>query len=364
VTEKTEDDIKQELFEKLLEIWQPDVLLDFVRGEYKRGFEAGTAAAKSQEDLDRAYHRGRQSVLDDVRKMFPQHVSVPGYRKEPLAKSIVEVPSEPETDPPKAKLPEGTNVTDSVTGYNGTVDSQGIIRTDSPAKSEERTSEAPRADKPAPNVGGRPPKAHRPSSVPTNIIMARSALKELGRSAAPQIREYVRKKWWADVPKEWVSVLWGFAEDGRLVRDGINFALPAVPSVPAPVQKPDPQEVIDRAVAKRDAVAVKPAIPLARREVVTPGAKLGPPARGEGVAFQHGDKSVVLHQRERDIAIRLRTAMGVGHLDAKFLAGLIGIKSDAEATMRDFVAIMNPKLEAVGLKVTFYKGFGFAMAEI
>ena len=365
MTEEEIENEKMNIFEALLEMWDSEKIIEFFRKEYQRGFDAGVASASTnKEELERAYQRGRESLLDDVRSMFPRK-SIASEHKQPIAESIVEVPSEPETDPPRragAGFPEGTKVTDDK-GFSGTVDAEGIIRIDSPVKSEERTGEAPKAEKPAPNVGGRPPKAHRPSSVPTNIIMARTALKELGPSAAPQIREYVRKKWWADVPKEWVSVLWGFAEDGRLVREGINFALPAMPES-VPVAKPDPQAVIDREIAKRDAIAVRPAIPPSRREVVTPGAKLGPPARKEGVHFKHGDKIVTLHQREVDIALRLRAAMGSGHLDAKFLANSIGIKSDAEPVMREFVSVLNPKLEAVGLKVTFYKGFGFAMAEI
>jgi hypothetical protein len=326
-----EETEQQLLFEVLLEMWDSQKLVEYFRKEYKRGFDAGVVSSSSSKDeLERSYQSGRQSVLDDVRKMFPQHVAAVGDLKQPLAKSIVEVPSEPETDPPKYQQ------------LNSHA-SKGVGR------------------------GPKPTNIDRPEGIPSNYEMCRMVLIDAGIPlTATEIRDRVAKRWWPSVPGDWKSSQFGFLGSGKLLKnaDG-KFILPeVVPEKRVTPEKPNPHEVINREVARRDSIAVKPAIPPARREVVTPGAKLGPPARGEGVAFQHGDKTVVLHQRERDIAVRLRTAMGVGHLDAKFLAGLIGIKSDAEATMRDFVAIMNPKLEAIGLKVIFYKGFGFAMAEI
>jgi hypothetical protein len=56
--------------------------------------------------------------------------------------------------------------------------------------------------------------------------------------------------------------------------------------------------------------------------------------------------------------------MGKGHLDAKLLANSIGIKSEAESVMRDMVSILNPKIAEVGLRVDYFKGFGFIMKEV
>lgn len=329
MTEKTEDDIKQELFEKLLEIWQPNVLLDFVRSEYKRGFEAGTAAAKSQEDLDRAYHRGRESVLEDVRKLFPSTARVV-EGKSPFAKSIVEVPSEPETDPPKVATNSHA--------------SKGVGR------------------------GPKPTNIDRPEGIPSNYEMCRLVLIDAGIPlTATEIRDRVAKRWWPNVPGDWKSSPFGFLGSGKLLKNAEGkFILPeAVPANRVIAKKPDPQEVINREVERRAASsAPKISVPAVRREVVTPGAKLGAPARGTGVTFEHKGKSVVLHERERTIATKLRVAMGVGHIDAKFLAGQIGIRSDAEPVMREFTSVMNGKLEAIGLRIDWHKGFGFSMLEI
>lgn len=325
-----EETEQQLLFEVLLEMWDNQKLIEYFRKEYKRGFDAGVVSSSSNKDeLERSYQSGRQSVLDDVRKMFPQHVDSVD-RKEPLAKSIVKVPSEPETDPPKSQ---------QVNSHA----SKGVGR------------------------GPKPTNIDRPEGIPSNYEMCRMVLIDAGIPlTATEIRDRVAKRWWPDVPGDWKSSPFGFLGSGKLLKNAEGkFVLPeAVPAKRVIAEKPDPQEVINREVARRDSIAVKPPIPAARREVVTPGAKLGLPARGEGAIFRHGDKTVVLHQRERDIALRLRTAMGVGHLDAKFLAGLIGIRSDHEATLRDFVSIMNPKLAEVGLEIAFYKGFGFSMKEV
>lgn len=337
MTEKTEDDIKQELFEKLLEIWQPDALLEFVRGEYKRGFDAGVASREiSKEDLAREYHRGRQSVLDDVRKMFPQHAAQADL-KEPIAKSIVEVPSEPETDPPRgAGFPEGTKVTDDK-GFNGTVDAEGIIRKDVIAQPKKHTREAPSG----PGRGPKITNPNRPEGIPSNFEMCRLVLIDAGVPlTATEIRDRVAKRWWPDVPGDWKVSPFGFLGSGKLSKnsDG-KFILPiVVPEKRVIPAKPDPQAVINREVEKR--------------------------ASAGNSAFLHGGKSVLLRSNEFVVACKLRSARGAGHLDAKFLASLVGIRAEAEPMMRDLVTTMNPKLATVGLTVDFYKGFGFMMKDV
>lgn len=335
--EKAKQQREDMLFEAIVECFDYGQLLEHFRAEYQRGFKAGAATGASKEQMAAEYERGQNDYRDNLLKELDAKYrpKVPDVAKpaeptvkptKPIATSIVEVPKEKPSQE-TAKAPDGAKVPPVAEKPAS-----------EPASGEKTPSEP---DPPRVSLGGRPPKAPRPNGIPTNFEMSRVALQELGKASAPQIRDFVRRKWWPSVPSEWTSVLWGFAEDGRLVRDGINFVLAA--------SKPDPQKIIDRAVQKRteprapSVPAVRDSIVVAapRREIVTPGAKLGPPARGEGAHFKHGDKIVVMHPREVDISLRLRAAMNSGHLDAKFLANSIGIKSDAEATMRDFVTVLN-----------------------
>lgn len=334
-----EETEQQLLFEVLLEMWDSQKLIEYFRKEYKRGFDAGVVSSSSNKDeLERSYQSGRQSVLDDVRKMFPQHVPAAGDLKQPLAKSIVEVPSEPETDPPKSQVANSHA-------------SKGVGR------------------------GPKPTNIDRPEGIPSNYEMCRMVLIDAGIPlTATEIRDRVAKRWWPNVPSDWKSSPFGFLGSGKLKKNAEGkFILPATVVKPVSPEKQNPQAVINREVERRGVLPVQsvsapmPAVRPTegpRREIVTPGAKLGPSAQGSGSTFAHGGKSVLLHERELTIAQKLRAARGAGHLDAKFLAMSIGIRSDAEPVMREFISILNPKLAAVGLVIEFFKGYGFIMKEV
>jgi hypothetical protein len=158
-----------------------------------------------------------------------------------------------------------------------------------------------------------------------------------GKGSAPQIREFVRKRFWPGLSEHWTAVLWEFAKDGRLGRDGINFTLAKAEAVETAVRKPAPP----------------PRTMEARGEV----------ALGE---FEYGDKIVLLNAVQYRVAVKLKAAIGKGFLDFKFLsqAGLLKIAPDAEPWCRDMVLDLNPLLARVGLTVKYTPKFGCEMREV
>jgi hypothetical protein len=366
----TEKDLEDDAtMEKICESIDWNGFIKLLNAEFKRGFDYGFQAGKSnhavasQAEYQRGYDAARADIFKAAETMRAQMFPA----KKPITSDIQEVktdkakvPAEPEPDPPKSAFEPGTVITDD-NGYKGRVDEEGVIRSESTTEPEKLTGEAPKAKEQV-SLGGRPrANDDRPIHCPTNLEMAVLALKELKEpSSAPAILMFVRNRWWGECPDAWKSNLIEFAKRGKLRKDGLNYLLPLTA-----------QEKID---ASRKVLPTEPVrIPMPavrptegpRREVVTPGAKLGPPARGNNSsAFQHGDKSVLLHTREFLIAQRLRAAMGKGHLDAKFLGDAVGIRLDAEATLRDLVSIMNPKIAELGLSIEFFKNFGFIMKEV
>lgn len=286
-----------------------------------------------------------------------------------IANSIEDVadtdttPAEPEPDPP----------TD-----------QTFIALESAAEGDlvrVRPSDAPEPAKPTteprkPNIRG-DNSMPRPEGIPTTFVMVATILKQTPGLTSREVVAHIREHWWPGL--EFARVGPEFStwirkgrldrnDDGKLTVTSLGCRLAFSDFV---VSEPEQPHVLPKEPCHAPMPAVRPTAgprppdrPSKPRDVVTPGAKPGPPARQEGVKFQHGDHVAILHMREATIALQLRAAMGKGHLDAKLLANSIGIKSDAEITVRDLVDILNPKIAPLGLTIDFYKGFGFVMKEV
>ncbi len=193
------------------------------------------------------------------------------------------------------------------------------------------------------NVGGAPSQVGRPEGIPTNLEMASEAIRSLGPASAPQIREYVKKKYWPNLAAHWTASLYDLVASGKLKRQGINFALP------------DPVT----AVAKSSGAKLPKALPPPR--VYAP--------REQDEEFQHGARGVMLAPKEYLVASRLRAAMGKGHIGVQYLAeNALGMKrsngDDAKLTLRDLTAGMADRLATVGLLIEYHEGFGFLMKEV
>ncbi len=211
--------------------------------------------------------------------------------------------------------------------------------------------------KPVATVEKEMPKSSRPLGLPTNGEMATEAIVALGgKASAPQIRSWLRKKYWESMPDHWTACLYSLG----LARDGINFTLSK-----SAAQKADAAAV--------DVLKTKPGVvkALVERESVrapAPGKKLGPPAKGPYTAtFTHGDRECVLQSsREYVLAGKLLKAMGKGHISEGFLADAV-MSSNTEHNrdlVRGLCLGMNDALASVGLKVEFYAGFGLMMKEV
>lgn len=302
----TMDQRNDAIFDLIMDAWDVNRVLTAFEAHYQRGIDAGKAlAGDNAEQLKAEFERGRESYRDELFEKLGGRLVGGADRliaegRKPIAHSIEEKPA--------------------------------------PIKSVAIAK--PPAEK---NLGGKPNKSERPENLPRNIGMALEAIKELGgKASAPQILGYIRQKWWAGFPSSWTAVLYDLVKNGTLARDGINFIAPVAEKVVAPTV---------------------PAVQEHKPRVPEPGNKLGPPARAEGVMFRHGGETVTLHAREAAVTEKLYAARGKGHVDARFLAGLIGIKSEADLTMQEFVKVLNPKIAPLGLTVEFFKGFGFLMKD-
>jgi hypothetical protein len=203
------------------------------------------------------------------------------------------------------------------------------------------------------NVGGAPSKVGRPAGLPTNKEMAHEAIVALdGRASAPQIRDWLRKKYWSGMPDHWIACLY----DMGLARDGINFVSKA-------------QAKIDSVLPNEPSRVPMPAVkPTAGPRAPAPGKKFGPPSRGPHTAtFKHGDRECTLQSsREYVLAGKLRAAMGKGHVSEGFLAENV-MSSNTEHNRQMVRAMclgMNDALAGVGLSIGFYPGFGLLMKEV
>lgn len=230
--------------------------------------------------------------------------------------------------------------------------------------------EEPRAPYPASslkNVGGRPSKV-RPEGLPSNLFMAVEAIGKLGPASAPQIRKYARDKWWAGMPDHWSACLYDLVGSGKLARQGMNFVVAEAKPAPAPKSAPPEQRVLPKEPAREPMPAVKPT--EGPRRPVTPGAKLGPPVRRQNEAeFEYDGRKVSLSSREYMIAVKLRAAIGKGHLSVQFLAETaLGADKraaiDNKSLLKDLCEGMSARLRTVGLTIDYYEGFGFIMKEL
>lgn len=224
--------------------------------------------------------------------------------------------------------------------------------------SDAKTTKAPDADRmgsewssssETKSIPAAPAPGKRPPGIPTNLEMAKAAINALGPTSAAQIREYVRKQYWVECPDGWTGCLWTLASEGKLARAGINFVLAASA---APEQKP---QVLPKAPVSAPMPPVKP----------TQGARPAAPAKG--FKFDHDGKSTELgSSRLYVLASKLKAAMGKGHVAEAFLAeNVIGSNTDRHRTdVKDMCLGMNDQLESVGLRISYYSGFGLIMKEI
>lgn len=251
-----------------------------------------------------------ERIVVDVTELMPiqqraAEVLVKGLSEENVrraeADSGEKTPSEP--DPPKAQLP---------------------------------------AVMPRKNLGGAPSKSGRPAGLPQNVQLAREAIEALGgRASAPQIRDWIRKTYWSQLPDHWTAVLWNFVTEKKLRRDGINFIVPGTPPV-APEQPPPPKPI------------APPPFPP-------------PTPKPQGIKFDHNGTSTLLPDtRSLVLASKLRAAMGKGHVAEAFLAEqVIGSNTERHRdTIKRVCLAMNDRLAEVGLKIEHYSGFGLLMKEI
>jgi hypothetical protein len=197
--------------------------------------------------------------------------------------------------------------------------------------------------------------------------MIGTILDECPALTAQEVGGKIRERWWPGMDFKRIGPEFStWLKQGRLARDddGKLTLTPRGRAVAFPTEPKKPPEPA-REPPKATAPAVQPG---PRRVVVTPGAKLGPPARRQNEdEFVHGGKTILLSSREYLLATRLRTAIGKGHVSTQFLAETaLGMKRhvDNETLIRDIVEVMNPKLQPAGLKVEFWKGFGFIMKEL
>lgn len=192
---------------------------------------------------------------------------------------------------------------------------------------------------PKKDVGGTPSKAGRPADMPSNLVVIRAALRELGgRAAAAQIRAWARNKYWPEMPDHWTSVLYQFVSSGDLERAGMDFKLP------------EPKQEVVKHVPKLP--AAPPPKPAA--------------APSRAFTFKHGDKSVMLASAQQlALAHRLQQANGQ-HVGEAFLAEkVLGANTERHRDTIKMQALgLNGPLFELGLKVTHYPGFGLSMKEV
>lgn len=336
-----------------------------LEAEYQRGMVDGGLAvnAKFSERLAAEHQRG----MDDYRDELLRNMDARRVEKEPIVKGLEETSQEKPAEPGR---PSGT------------------------PEPPKRTSEPPAAREKAPKQV-RGDTGPRPEGIPTTFEMIGSILDGSPGLTAQQVGDRIRECWWPGMDFKRIGPEFStWIRKGRLDRDAdgkltlteqgrkVAFPVGFDPNKKSieesrRVLPPDPPKV--RMPAVQPTAGPRPETPkpppMVRapdvpRQVVTPGAKLGPPVRsGHAMAYQHGGKSVMLHHREFSIAQVLRAAMGKGHIDTTFLAqkALGSDKRNAidnESLLRDLVSIMNPKLEPLRLNIEFHKGFGFVMKEL
>lgn len=200
----------------------------------------------------------------------------------------------------------------------------------------------PVAQPPAKSVG-------RPDNIPSNLAMAIEAIGELGPSSAPQIRNWVRKKYWLEAPDHWSASLYDQVSAGHLARSGMNFVVSATKVPTTEIVKPE------QPPAKPELPIPKPAAPAGR-----------PPKPDISVGFNHNGKSTVLaSSREYVLAGKLRAVMGQ-HISEAFLSqSILGMNTESGRDRMKAMALgLNGPLAEVGLKVEHYPGFGLIMKEV
>ena len=382
-----DDEEKWTIFETLLDMWDSDKLIEYVQSEYMRGHEDGYLTG---------YEAARADILADLETVAKRtKVLMPPADRKPLAITSMEpvTADKPELDRFAAEpITHGQDhkpLKPVVAGRSET-DQSAETTVAGAREAPEATQPAPEPEKrttAAPNPGKRPSRdirghtgTDRPKGLPTTFEMIGAVLDESPGLTAIQVGDKIRDRWWPGMDFKRIGPEFStWITKGRLIRDpegkltlsesGRKIAFPAAVS---PQKQDEPAE----AITARESVPQRSHAPLAgqpqpmRREVVTPGAKLGPPARKQNEAeFEYLGRKVLLRSREYMIAVKLRAAIGKGHLSPQFLAETaLGADKrnaiDNKSLLSELCDGMNERLATVGLNISYYEGFGFVMKEI
>ena len=324
MSETEEEKRSWEILEIILDSWNSQKVTDAFEAHYQSGYKSGYE--KGQDDYRDALLKGIDAARARVVEGFVPSSQLNAEPKPLIAKSITEIPN---AEPDRAASGE-------------------------PAKAASPEAAAP----PKKDVGGCPPTNTRQKDLPANFELACEAIEALGgRASAPQIRDYIRRHRWSGLSDHWTAVLYDLVHAGKLSRDGLNFVTSS--------------KISTNAEARKAADTIVAEVERQNKPVASPKPS---PSASDGSKFQNGvyvekfefnGSAVMLHPKEYMLAVKLRAAMGKGHLPAQFLISALGYKQiDGEAALRDLAAIMNPKIKSLGVMISFYRGFGFLMTEI
>jgi hypothetical protein len=316
----TREETKDEIFNRLMECWQLDPLVEWFC-----------------EELQNAYSQGRA----DERKEF-------GERFDRIEGTLDFIKANG-TSGPHRRADANKPLSSAVTEISDVVPEKASSKTERPKPLEGRK-----------DVGGQiNPK--RPEGLETNIELAAMAITALGgAAAASQIQDWVRKNKWGGVPKYWNSSLYDLAAAKKLSRDGINFTLP----------KPAFEAISDEIVKRESVPQVEPEV-LPKEQPRAPPAKttIGLPLLEiVFVKFEYRDKAVMLDKHQWRIAEALKRAKGKGFLDYTFLGtqarGTASRHGVSDRTyLQEVVPILSEKLAKIGLVVEHTPPFGYTMKE-
>lgn len=292
-----------------------------LQDEYQRGLRESTAGA---EQMKAEYERGQNDYRDNLLRELDA-------RRVPAKEAVKESPKEPEPRKPIANSIE-----------------------------EAPAPKAPKAE-PKPRTG-----APQPTGTPTTFRMIAIILSEKGPMLVRDVTAVIAERWWPGLTYDRLSPeVSTWIRKGRLDRDqdgklsvtlhGFKVAKMSAlePAVLAP-KKPLVEPLKNVMVPKT---------PAPSRPAPQPAPQ---PSMAVGVDFSFNEKKVRLTHREHVVAIKLQGAMGKGHLSGRFLGQCINLskQSDNEGMVRDLCVVLSSKIEPLGLKVEFFKGFGFVMTEV
>lgn len=396
-----DENLKQEIFEELLSMWDSERLINFFHSEYRRGYRQGRNDYRDELLAKIGVGTDAAEVIEK-RKPEPASCSFPvcsgtdqcADAGECLGLLFMDPP--PKTSDSKtlklSTLTDEIKIGDKIEASGHPADGATIIdKLSSVDIKDEELSDLPdelasQLSKSAQqrrteisaattkNAGGRPSNDARPPNAPTNLAMVVEAIGKLGgKASGQQIRDYVRKTWWPTARQDWTNRLYDFVKDGKLARDGINFVMPIPVELPSVLPK------------EPSAVPMPPVQPTAgpRPDPVPPPPPkyIQPPAQTTAMArrapyndctrepgdekFEWLGKSAMLKPREYMFCKKLVAVKG-HHIGEQFLAESMGLRrtEDRLATLRNLITSCNPKIAPLGIEVAYFQGFGFIVRDL